>query len=123
VLFIPFFNFSDQSRIVKFIAFGDERTNSVATENETITLNCSVESNPKSTIAIAFRNKELRRNVSLKSLVHLHKIKSCFDDGVYSCSASNVYNTKPCLKELTLRVRCKLKYLFNINLIVRFLSD
>jgi hypothetical protein len=96
---------------VKFIALGVERrTNLVATENVTIILNCSVESNPKSTIAISFRNKELGRNVTFKGLVHLHKVKSCFDDGVYSCSAHNVYNTKPCLKELKLCVRCKLKY-------------
>ncbi|XP_060607690.1 hemicentin-1-like [Ruditapes philippinarum] len=96
-----------QSRIVKFYVTEFEKLDhSEATENETVSFNCKVDCNPSSSIAISFKNKELGHNESTQGLVLPHKVISCFDDGEYTCSAHNRYNSEPCLEELTLRVRC-----------------
>jgi hypothetical protein len=99
---------ADPSRILQFRVTGDEkkRKHFEVTENETIHFICSVDSNPVSSISLSFKEQELWRNVT-KGLIYTHRVESCFDDGVYTCSAHNKYNNKPSMEELTLRVRCK----------------
>ena len=97
--------FTDHSKIEKFYVVDNEEKE--VTENETITYNCSVDSNPESEILLLFNGKQLRRTESTKTLVHTKTITSCFDDGFYKCEAKNKLNTKPSFKELKLAVRCK----------------
>jgi hypothetical protein len=98
----------DPSRILQFRVTGGEqkRKHFEVTENETIHFICIVESNPVSSILLSSKEQEVWRNAA-KRLIYTHRVKSCFDDGVYNCSAHNEYNNKPSKEVLTLRVRCK----------------
>jgi hypothetical protein len=107
VIFICIY-FADPSIILQFSVTDVEKKKEhfEVTENETIHLICSVDSNPVSSTSLLFKEQELWRYGS-KGLIYTHKVESCFDDGVYTCLAHNKYNHKPSMEELTLRVRCK----------------
>jgi hypothetical protein len=108
VLFLIRIYFADPSRILQFSVTDVEkkREHFEVTENETIHLICSVDSNPVSSTSLLFKEQELWRYGS-KGLIYTHKVESCFDAGVYTCFTHNKYNKKPSMEELTLRVRCK----------------
>ncbi|XP_060606323.1 muscle M-line assembly protein unc-89-like [Ruditapes philippinarum] len=95
------------SRILQFSVTDVEKKREYfeVTENETIHFICSVDSNPVSSISLSYNEQEVWHNVS-KGFIYTDRVESCFDAGVYTCSASNKYNYKPFKEELTLRVRC-----------------
>jgi hypothetical protein len=115
-LILKLYYYADKSQILQFSVTGvdQRRTHFEVSANKTALFTCSVDSNPLSSIAISFKQRELVRNESTKSLSYTHRVNSCFDGGVYQCTAYNKYNIKPSSKYVTLLVRCKLRFLLTI---------
>ncbi|XP_060575522.1 hemicentin-1-like [Ruditapes philippinarum] len=85
-------------------------------ENSSINLQCTVDSNPGSTIAILKSRENIASVVKAKQISYKKEKISCDAAGLYTCVAYNDYNgeTRPS-KELRLYVTCKPNPPENVN--------
>ena len=77
-------------------------------EKEIATFLCIVDSNPNSTVAIAFEDRIIYEQNNTKSIGYIHKATSCLEAGIYTCSARNQYSIgNDASAQLELLVKCK----------------
>ena len=99
---------SEKARISTFLATGF--TEDIVTVNETdsVQIECTVESDPSSTIEIKFKDTILKSDENTRKLIYNLEDTTCLDTGVYTCSTRNEYNYgKDSEKELKINIRCK----------------
>ena len=88
----------------------------VVNENDTATINCTVDSIPQSTIRWTFENKELQNKYD--GSLTLNKI-DCLSMGSYTCQTVNMVGVDN--KDVNVTVKCEFSLIYLISNNVQYL--